>query len=279
MNGSGFKLWVGMGVLTGGLVLNGVARAQPRQPERPTRPRQTESQPGGAERGGSSALLKRLVEPGKQDEGPLKPGEDQELMQFAQQHLPHIAEVLHELKDKKPEAFAKKFEQVVPRLRYMKRLFATRPQIATKIAKFADNRVELERLRQQHGKTKGEKQKPIEQQMRNRLTENLDLEQELLAYRLGDIQKAPAESAEGEMLALIAPDADLAAEPKEIRDLVGQARSGTPTARQRLLERMRERIDHQADSLRERIQKLRESRAENIDEQLHALLSTDRSQP
>lgn len=271
--------WIRFGALAAGLMLNGIASAQPRQPESPIRPRILANQPGNSDRGESSALLRRMVEPGKQDEGPLKPGEDKELMQFAQQHLPHIAGVMVELRDKKPEAFQKKFEQVVPRLRFLKRLFATRPQIANKISKFADNRVELERLRQQHARSESDKQKPIELQMRNRLTENLDLEQELLAYRLNDIQKAPQDCAEGEVSYLIAPDTDLATEPKDIRDLVGEARNGTPQARQRLLDRMRERVDHQAETLRARIQRLRENRPETIDEQMHALLSTGRPQP
>lgn len=253
--------------------LSGNASAQPRSADPPARSRPATTDPSGG------ALLRRLVEPGKQDEGPLKPGEEKELLQFADQHLPQISAALKELHDRKPDAFNKKLEQVAPRMRFLKRLFATRPQIAAKIAKFADNRVELERLRQQHAAALPEKQRPIEQQMRTRLADNLGLEQDLLAYRLDEIQTKPLESAENEVRALLDGESDAAAEPQNIRDLVRTARSGTSEARTRLGEIMRERMDSQADSLRARIQRLRDARGEMVDEQMRGLLGSERSKP
>jgi hypothetical protein len=221
------------------------------------------------------------IRPGPADEGPLRPGEEEELFNFAQRAFPiQMVSAMRRLKVRNPEEFRRVMELRAPHLRFLRRLFRVNPQLARDVLDHAATMNAIRRAREflrAGPEAPGRQQRAI-QLIRERCAASVRLEARILAERARMLEAAREEEIRLAVERLSAPDAELAAEPPEIREAVqalhGAADARTlAEARARLEELLTARLDQEIQELRQREQRLRAQGAAEVDRRIARVLA------
>ena len=72
----------------------------------------------------------RSFRPSEEDRRPLEPGEAERLAAFAEQHFPHMHELLERVRSEDPEKFRQQIQRFAPKLRFLIRLKEKDPPLA-----------------------------------------------------------------------------------------------------------------------------------------------------
>jgi len=260
-----------------------VSATQPTQAERACGSRAAWG-PGrrGRERRGPwpvEELVERLFRPSPTDEGALRPGEEEELLTFAQQHTPRLHRVMSMLRQRDPERFRARLSEAAPRLRHLRRVYTESPQLGDLMRTYADNLFELQRgLRALRRASPGSASYAVDlQRLRDLVTANVGLEAEALDALAAEAERRQAERVSARLEYLLRPEIDLAAELPVLRELVAAVQNAaTEEERTNAREQLQKALERQAtlevQALRERAQRKREDAAAEVDRRMQRLM-------
>jgi len=280
-------------------------RGQPERPVRkgrapgaPQRPPQDQPPADGPardpsrarrERPGPSRPIDRLslgspLQPAPVDLGPLRPGEERQLMQFARQRLPAVARMLNEFRQSPPRLRAQ-LERIAPRLRQLRRLFDENPQLADRLVRHIENMELIKRARRMLDKPPGEADPQLRQQIldevRRRFTENLRIETQALEERAAELEQRREEVIQHELQRITSDRFDAAAEPPPVRELLTRLADTTDAAeREAVLQRVRQlcaqRVDNHIRRMREAAARNRADASAEVDRRVERFLGAGR---
>lgn len=196
------------------------------RPNRP--PRDAErGQPGQPPRRGPGAMEEAFpplpgpnpFRPLPADWGPIAGGEEKELLEFARVNVPRLSERLAQIQLRDPADYQKRLDEAAPRLRMLKRLFNANPRIATSVVRHIDNIELVKRAMRLWLNSDNEpvRRTRIENEVRRRLSDLVDIERELAESRAADIRANREQILEDEVARLTVPGAKLEPEPRDIR--------------------------------------------------------------
>jgi hypothetical protein len=232
---------------------------------------------GPADTGFRPRWGRSILDPAEEDRGPLRPGEEAELRQFVDEKVPRLARLLRRIDEQSPGAVHQGFARLAPRLRQLRRIQAENPKLAESVEQHAANLFRVENLRRAWLRADPDRRPPIEQEMRTCLAENLSLEIEVLGRWADDLQSSREERIAARLATLTKDDADLAAEPEEIRAVVEQlGAAGDEAQRQALWDRLTAllgtELDRQIVAIQRRAEVLRLRAPQEVDRRLAHLL-------
>lgn len=231
----------------------------------------------GRHRGGDFAHS--LFGIGPDDEGPLQPGEEEQLMDFARSHTPRLYRAMQWLREHNPDKFQQRLTEHAPRLRHLRRVYERNPKIGTIIQTYAENTFEIERgamaLR------RAEKESPgyecDVQAVRDLMAENVRLEADALEALAAEMEQEREQRVEKHVAYLTSADADVSAAPDNLREAVAAYRAATNDA-ERAAQRaairtlVEQQLKVEVAALRERIGHMRDQAAEQVDSRMQRLL-------
>ncbi|TWT45907.1 hypothetical protein RAS1_23430 [Phycisphaerae bacterium RAS1] len=143
------------------------------------------ARPGGMPRLGGERE-RPFFEPSPEDRAPLKPGEEDQLLAFAEKRFPIMHRLLGEARQRNPRAFARRFEnEFAPRLRHLQRIYAENEELGELMRRHAENMF----LMQRAGRMLANKQTPpamrgrLTQEVRQHLQRMVELEPRMLETR------------------------------------------------------------------------------------------------
>ncbi len=225
-------------------------------------------------------LGQRLFRPSPEDQGPLQPGEEDELLAFAQEHAPRLYGVMSTLKQRNPQRLRERLSEFAPRLRHLRRVYAESPRLGGIVQAYAANLFEVQRG------VRALRQAPAEsashagdrQELRKLVADNVRLESDALDALATEVEEHRAERVADRMSYLLGDDADLAAEPGRLRELVAAVGMGGDDAeRKRARNQLREAVGHQIAleirALRERSARRRQDLTAEVDRRMQRLLA------
>lgn len=256
-------------------------RLSPAAPEQEGRPDRDRYRDAGGSLRGRRLAGDLPIRPGAEDAGPLRPGEEEELFVFAQRVFPaDMVNAMHRLKARDPEEFRRVMELRAKQLRFVRRLFQVNPQLAQDLVDHAANMHAIRRAREflrTRPEAPGRRQRAI-RVIRERCETSVRLEVRILAERARMLEAARDEEAERAVQRLSAPDAELVAEPPEIREAVQALHNATEArelwqARTHLKVLLTARIDQEIQELRERGRRLRADGAAEVDRRVARALA------
>ncbi len=221
-------------------------------------------------------FVTRWFRPAAEDRGPLEPGEDAELLAFAQEHMPRLHEALAALRTANPQLFQRKLGENAPRLRHLRRVFQASPELGQLIRKYSENQFELQRLARRLRLRPGSEAtaEQIVQEARPLVAENVQLEIDALELLRSLLDRHRGARIEARMRYLQDPAADLTAEPEWVRQLVGRLRAAGTAESERAAAtaELRAGIEGQVEAeiaaAGERAAEMRERGAAEVDERL-----------
>jgi hypothetical protein len=226
--------------------------------------------PGGPEFGGFPGA--ELLRPLPEDEGPLQPGEADELFEFARRNVPFVHRALRRMEDLAPDEFEHRLQRAAPRLRQLKRIFDRNPQLGERIVRFAENqqRIRFAKRNWDEGERSPALRQRLTQEIRPLFAENLRIEQDVLRERLDDLTARREVQIDREVERLTADGFDPADVPADVRELLRKYRDAATEseldAARRELRRVGEnRIDSEISMLRERVNRVRNDAAREVD--------------
>jgi hypothetical protein len=227
-----------------------------------------------------------LFRPLPEDEGPLTPGEKQELTSFLRARVPSAHRWLQELRRRDPEAFDERLREAAPRLRQLRRVFERDPELGRKFIRHAQNLERLQRARRVWPRTEraSERRERIRAAVRRLIAQNLRIEALVLDDRLRQLQEQREQRIDAWVSRLRSDEINLAGEPEEVRELVRRWRGASGQKRRAELEaelrRMcGERFDREIKRLRRRAELVRESAVEEVDRRLNGWIKRAERRP
>jgi hypothetical protein len=225
-------------------------------------------------------LGQHLFRPSPEDQGPLRPGEEDELLAFAQEHAPWLYGVMSTLKQRNPQRLRERLSEFAPRLRHLRRVYAESPRLGAIVQAYAANLFEVQRgvraLRQAPADSASHASD--RQELRKLVAENVRLESDALDALAAEVEDHRAERVADRMSYLLGDDADLAAEPERLRELVAAVRAaGDDAERKRARNQLREAVGHEVAleirALRERSARRRQDVTVEVDRRMQRLLA------
>jgi hypothetical protein len=246
-----------------------------RRDRRPPRPPH-EGRPG--DHGPPGFPLGLPLPPSPEDEGPLRPGEADELVEFARRSLPDLYPLLKRMRDRNPAEFEQRLAERAPRLRFLRRIFGQNPRLGDLIVDHSRSLREIGRARQ--ALPRFPRQSPQHREavafLRERVAVSLRIEAQVFE-ELGDMLAAnrPAEI-DRWVERMLAPDFDALAQPPAMRELIAQVHAADdetrPVLEAELRGQVERRIDDRIEGLRTRAARLREAGPEEVDRRLRRIL-------
>jgi hypothetical protein len=241
-------------------------------------------QPSPGEHGWGARLGRlpgaHLFRPLPEDQGPLRAGEQEELLSFIHQHMPETYESLDQLRQSDPAAFRERLQKAAPPLRRLRRIFERDSELGQSVIRHSENVQRLRRARrawlaseQDHQARRG-----IEDLMRRTVAENVAIETAVLDDQVRELDWRREARIAAEFERLTSPDADLAGEPPEVRELVrqlheAQLKDELEWVEDELWVVCAERMDREVRALQERVERLRANAAEQVDRRMQRLTS------
>lgn len=265
--------------------------ASPHRPER--RPRAGGGrcgQPPGGERRPGLRLGHfpggHLFRPLPEDQGPLTPDEQRELVSFLRKHAPNMHLRLREIRARDPAAFDEHLQDAAPRLRVLRRIFARDPQLGRNVLRHAENLRRIHRARRAWRKSEPDPQarRRIYAAIRRMTAENVRIETAVLDDQALELERQRDGRIEAEFERLVSADADLAEEPPEVRELVERLQAAQEDEDlEWLYDKLRqicsERMDREVARLRNRAERLRTNAVGEVDRRLQRLTRLDEREP
>jgi len=252
------------------------AEARDTQPASEATTNATPAEPGGRPWG--SRLGQRLLRPSPEDQGPLRPGEEDELLAFAREHMPRFYQLMDGARQRAPERFRERLAEHAPRLRHLKRVFEYSPRVGRSIQAHAENLLKIHRAARMLRTAAPESPERARalQSIRSLVAENVRLEADALEA-LADGLEARRDARVEERVAYLTGDqADLSAEPEKLRLLVAAVQSAPPgserdAAREKLRGAVAAQLDEELATLRQRATDMQTSADQEVDERMQRL--------
>lgn len=219
------------------------------------------------------------LRPRPDDFGPLRPGEEQRILEFAQRHMPEGHRRMRALLNRDPEAFRSRITAHLPRLRRLMSIFAADPELGRAFVRHMDNLLAVRRAREQlrQGQGRNPPADVVERLVRQRIAENVSIERTALERLIDCGQKARDADVKRLQEWLVSDQADVTAEPPELRRAVEEYRkaddSQRPALRKRLDELAAKRIDRELSLMRARLRELNDHTEREIDRRVERALN------
>lgn len=196
---------------------------------RENRARRAENMSG--ERAFWAALRDWPIRPNKEDEAALRPGEEQELLDFAKEQMPPLFVDLSQAREKNPRAFAQRFQHLAPRLRFLRRIVTRNPQAAAPMLAHLRAQFQVERARRALQRSM-EPSAPailnrarIEGALREALTRTTQAEIDVLRVQADWMENSRDEIIDERLQTLLAPDTPLAQHAPRMRQAITDVRA------------------------------------------------------
>lgn len=223
-------------------------------------------------------LGRRLFRLAPEERGPLQPGEEEELLDFAREHAPRLYRALERLRQRNPERFREKLTEYAPRLRHLRRIYAESPRLAGIIKTHAENMFRIKRgmrALRQHTPDSARHERALES-IRALVADNVRLEIEALDELAIVLEKRRAERIENLVTYLIGDEVDPATLPEDLGRLITEFRAATGQERDRLRESIggiaARRVAAEIEALQERRAQMEENAPEEVDRRMQRLL-------
>ena len=221
--------------------------------------------PGGGH--GPAGLVRGLFRASPEDQGPLKPGEADELLAFAEQHAPRAYKLLRGLRERDPAQFQEKMAAHAPRLRHLRRIYEQNPQMGAVVQAYADDLVAIERsarsLRAPHGPSPDSPEYAREMdKLRNLVAGNVQRECDALDLIADQYEQERAARLERRVDYLAGDEVNLEGEPPELQKLITAFQSAATeaeraTLREQIQTAAARQVDGEVAALRARAARLR----------------------
>ncbi len=184
-------------------------------------------------------------QPQPEDFAPLQPGEERQLRRFMHDHMPaEMQKRISFLLRRSPEAFE---NRVVPRLRQLRRVFDTDPQLGELLARHMANGQRINLLGVQWQRNPKDRER-LRETLRTLVAENYRIESEVLAERLATMRRDRGQRIADLVDLYQDPEANLSAEPEAVRTTIDRIHAAPDDkARQRLRDRLHELAEKRID--------------------------------
>lgn len=262
------------------LVLGQVALAQeqPRQREQQHRYRPDRYDPDqkACDRPARRHELRRIFHPAPEDFGPIRPGEHEELREFARVKMPRMYRVLERLENRRPRAFRKNLHRLLPQLRHLQRLHKHNPEMAQLVGRHAENLFHARMLGRAWEHATDERAH-IEQQLRRRVADNITVRTDALLLWADQLEAARETQLAERLTLLTREDVDLAEEAPEVREQVRVFWSLDSEARRReardnLATSLATQLDREIAGMRKRARAMKSAAEQDVDRRVRQIL-------
>jgi hypothetical protein len=175
------------------------------------------------------------------------------------------------LLNRDPEAFRSRISAHLPRLRRLMTIFDADPDLGRAFVRHMDNMLAVRRARDQlrQGKGLNPPAAMVEQIIRQRMADNLEIEQAALDRLLRSGSKSRDADVKRLQNWLASPGVDVSAEPPALRNAVEAFRAADGPEREQLRAKLDElaakRIDSDLDALKTRLERLQKNADREID--------------
>lgn len=230
--------------------------------------------------GPGMGLGRHLFDVMPEDQGPLRPGEEEQLLAFAQEHMPRFYELMQSLRQRNPERCRAKLSDNAPRLRHLRRVYERNPRIGAIIQEHAENL-----LRVRHDLRAVRSEPPDSslyatavQAARGRVADNVRLEIEVLQALAAELDQQRDERVEQRTAYLVGDGADLADAPPKLRELIAAFHAATgqterDEAQKLVKEAAAQQLEAELKGLQQRIQNMQDNAAGEVDQRMERLLA------
>ena len=211
------------------------------------------------------------------DQGPLREGEAEELLEFAHEHMPRMYFLMNTLREENPERFREKLEEHAPRLRQLRRMYEYSPEIGELVRKHAETRLTIRQRASRIARVQVDAlQERGWERLRGTVAQAVALEIKILdarAQMLMTQRDALIEEARERLLA----DEDVPpGVPERLRELLAdyataETDEDRDAAETRLTKAIAQRIDREVEVLRGRAEELRADAAAEVDRRMQML--------
>lgn len=252
--------------------------------ERPSRPHDNNDDVGDSEsagesttpRGGRPRMFGDLpFQPTRADFGPLRPGEDAELLEFARSEVPDAFMRLERLKRSAPGEFRQRLRDAAPRLRFLRRAFQRNPRLGRVLVEHISATLKInEALRayRRSGSREGRDRAALGEAIRQRIAARLRIEEQALDLHVAELVETRDDRIAERVDTLLNAPPEQTDAQGEFRALIERYRAARDDAeraaiRANLQERVARRVDSEIAAMRERLANSRENfeaRAERI---------------
>jgi hypothetical protein len=229
------------------------------------------------------SLSRQLFELLPEDRGPLQEGEEEVLLAFAREQMPHFYRLIVRLRERHPDRYRAKLREHAPHLRRMKRVFEHNPDIGRIIQRHAENMFNIRReARQLRSEPEGSPlYESALQRIRERMTENVQLEIAALRAFGRELKEEGPNRARRFVEDALKPDAQLAALPPRARRLADAYREAETSeareaARKQLEESLRRFMKVQLESIRRQVAEMHERAVEEVDDRVQRVVDAVR---
>ncbi len=238
---------------------------QPAGQTQPTPGQRRQRGPAGGH--GPGGLVRGLFRAAPEDQGPLKAGEADELLAFAEQHAPRVYQLMRGLRQRDRAQFQEKMAAHAPRLRHLRRIYELNPQMGAIVQAYADDLVAIERSARALRESRGGPDSPGYvsdlENLRNLVAGNVQRECEALDLVADQFAEQRAARIDKRVAYLTGDEVDLTAEPPELQTRITALRNAaTDAERAKLREPIQaaaaRQIDAEVAALRARATRLRE---------------------
>ena len=216
---------------------------------------------------------------GPEDRGPLTAEEIDDLVEFMRKHMPHMFDAMRRLRERDPDRFEERLNENAVRLRQLRRLFLYSPEIGDVIRSHAHAQFEMRRAAKAlaHGGPESYLYDRAMKELRERVAETVRLETRVLELLLAEREANRDGYVEARVDYLLSENADLAAEPERVRDMVALYSTISVDAereaqRERITTAVARQIENEIRALGERIASMRENAAEEVDRRVERVL-------
>jgi hypothetical protein len=181
--------------------------------------------------------------------------------------------LLERVQERSPRAFDRHFRETLPRLRALRRVFDTDPDLGNIIVQHSRNHMAIRRGARAWRHADAAERERIKREWRRRLAVNMRLEAQATTRRIRQLEDNREQLVAESLTNLASGEADLAAETPDVRELVLSLQAAADeTERQACEKQLRaivtRRLDEEIATLRERVANLTENAAEEVDRRL-----------
>ncbi|MEW6253607.1 MAG: hypothetical protein AB1716_23425 [Planctomycetota bacterium] len=215
------------------------------------------------------------------DHGPLRAGEERELLAFARERMPRMAQLLDRLGQQDPEAQRRRLGRLAPRLRQLQRVFATSPELGALVLARAESAFEIERsarMLRQAPRGTPEYERDVAA-LRERVAQAVARESAVLESIAAHVERLRDQVIDNWVAQQLAGAGDGPGLPPRVRELVESYRNAaTDEQRAAIQAQLRtgvaQRVEQELQTLRNRAGWMRQNAAEQVDRRMERLLGT-----
>ncbi|MFO0839838.1 MAG: hypothetical protein U1D55_15105 [Phycisphaerae bacterium] len=250
-------------------------RGHPRHGDAPPRPRgEPGAMPDARRRLMNWADLAGagLLRPAPDEWGPIRPGEEQRLMEFARRNMPGAYSLLTQAQQRNPQMFERRLQMIAPRLRHFERISGQYPDFARALVGGVESDQALAQAVGDFRRApqNSPQRQPAETLLRQRIAARLDAQEQIGRQGLEILSQEREQRAAAIADQLLANPDRLPPDADEIRERIERIRSATDDAEREALESafrtaVSQRYAQQLERMQEHVQHLAERRAARIE--------------